>query len=121
MTADGRTGVRALLRPIGGSGADTVDVRLRAGVSWDLVFRAGAGDLHLDLAAARLHALTVLGATGSVRLWLPRPVRPVRVTLGAHLGEAEIYAPADVPVAVDHRDGPGYRLDSRAARLTVHR
>jgi hypothetical protein len=114
VTTAGTAVIRAALRPTGDVGPDTVDVRLRTGVRWDLVLRAGAGEFHLDLAAARLTGLTVLGGAGAVRLWLPRPEFPVPIRLGPGIGDADLYLPAGVELHTD------YLLDSRAAVLRVH-
>ena len=115
--------VRAALRPTGAAGPDTVDVTLHAGVRWALAVRAGAGELHLDLAAAALAWVAVTGGAGLLRLFLPRPARPVVVRLAGGLGRCELYPPPGVPVYVRGAaratrpglGGPGYLVDARAA------
>jgi hypothetical protein len=114
--------VRAALRPTGGHGPQTVEVLLHAAVRWALVLRAGAGEIHLDLAAAVLGGIALRGGTGLLRLFLPRPAAPVVVRLGGGIGRAEIHAPAGVPVVVRGAaravrpglPGPGYVVDARA-------
>lgn len=113
--------VRAGLRSTGADGPDTVDVTLHRGIRWSVVLRAGAGEAHLDLAAAALAGVAVVGGAGLLRLFLPRPAAVVRVWLAAGIGRAELYAPADVPVLVRGAvravrpglGGPGYVVETR--------
>jgi hypothetical protein len=121
LTRGAATVVTAALRPTGLDGPHVVEVTLRPEVWWDVRLGAGAGEFHLDLAAARLTALTVLGGAGALRLWLPRPDRRVPVVLGAGTGDADVWIPAGVPVHTHPGPGAGYLLASSAVRPRVHR
>ena len=123
--------VRAALRPTGTAGPDSVEITLQAGVRWALLLRAGAGEVLLDLAAAALTGVAVVGGAGRLRLFLPRPAAVAgRVWLAAGIGRAEVWVPAGVPVVVRGAvraarpglGGPGYVVEARAAlgELLLH-
>jgi hypothetical protein len=114
--------VRAGLRPTGADGPDAVDVTLHAGVRWAVLLRAGAGEAHLDLAAATPVGIAVTGGAGLLRLFLPRPADAVRVRLAGGIGRVELHAPAGVPILVRGAvravrpglGGPGYVVEVRS-------
>ncbi|WP_343950325.1 hypothetical protein [Spirilliplanes yamanashiensis] len=123
--------VRAALRPTGAAGPDAVEITLHAGVRWALLLRAGAGEVLLDLAAAALTGVAVVGGAGRLRLFLPRPAAVAgRVWLAAGIGRAEVWAPPGVPVVVRGAaraarpglGGPGYVVEARSAlgELLLH-
>lgn len=99
------------LVPSGENGPGSVDIELNSQVRWLLRFTGGAAEQSLDLGAARLAGVELLGGATRVELTLPPPEGTLTVRLTGGANQLLVHAPAGPPARV--------RLTNGAAAVTL--
>jgi hypothetical protein len=96
-----------------------INVRLAAGVRWDVVVDKGAKQILLALGSGEVNLVELRGGADLVDLTLPKPVGEMAVRIPTGLAAAVFHVPANIPVKASFGSGAGQAVVDGAPRQGI--
>jgi hypothetical protein len=84
-----------------------INVRLAAGVRWDVVVDKGAKQIVLALGSGEVNLVELRGGADLADVTLPKPVGEMAIRIPTGLGTAALHLPANIPVKATFGSGAG--------------
>ncbi len=84
-----------------------IDVRIAAGVRWDVVVNKGAKRIHLALGSGQVNLVETHGGADLIDFTLPNPVGEQTVRIQAGLATAALHVPPSLPSKITFGSGAG--------------
>lgn len=104
--ANGAVSVR-LVASANNAGSGSVIMQINSKVAWNLKLTGGAGTEVVDLRAAKLTGLDVIGGSSKIEITLPPVTGTMTVNMRSGAGQFLVHAPKNVPVKVRLGIGAG--------------
>ena len=101
------------------AGPGSVIMQVNSKVAWNLKLTGGAAEEVVDLRAARVTGLDVIGGGNKIELSLPHPTGTMTVNMRSGAGQFLIHAPKDVPAKVRLGIGAGTVTVDGASKTSV--
>lgn len=96
-----------------------IDVRLAAGVRWDVVVDKGAKQVKLALGSGKVNLVELRGGADLADVTLPKPVGELTVRIPTGLATAALHVPDGVPTKLTFGSGAGKATVDGAQRQGI--
>ncbi|HST85098.1 MAG TPA: hypothetical protein VLL08_25390 [Kineosporiaceae bacterium] len=96
-----------------------IDVRIAAGVRWDVVVDKGAKQVNLALGSGKVNLVELRGGADLADVTLPKPTGTQTVRIPIGLATAAMHVPTDVPSKITFGSGAGRAIVDGAQRQGI--
>jgi hypothetical protein len=96
-----------------------IDVRIAAGVRWDVVVDKGAKQVLLALGSGKVNLVELRGGADLVDVTLPKPAGTQTIRIPVGLATAAVHVPTTVPAKITFGSGAGRAVVDGAQRQGI--